>query len=323
MEFAVYVFTIVVMLVCAAAATSCLSAFAVTRNRVVAFLAVAFLLYFFDLSSIFQNEYLNLHDTNLGGDAFYEIRSPYLKIVVSAGVLGCLWLALLEYLNKRSNVLSVVPLAVFLAVAVLITEVMAPGPAKQWCFYSIREAFVVWIIAYVFYQRGRAVSSLQKSRLNRLVPLMVAATLLVLCIVAENTIVIMVWQPAPEESRSTLLLLLSERNLSENIFIMLVALFAIHSCFKMLRIRRKTNVGNTNQQDDAYIKDALDSMSDKYKLTKRERDVLSLVVEGKDYQNIASSLQLALGTVKSHMHNIFQKTGVGSTAELLELFWGN
>jgi len=37
-----------------------------------------------------------------------------------------------------------------------------------------------------------------------------------------------------------------------------------------------------------------------YHLTARERVILKEVLQGKDSQNIASSLQLAMGTVKAH-----------------------
>lgn len=45
------------------------------------------------------------------------------------------------------------------------------------------------------------------------------------------------------------------------------------------------------------------------------------VLQGKDNQNIASSLQLALGTVKAHVHNILKKTGVSTRQELTQLLW--
>lgn len=45
------------------------------------------------------------------------------------------------------------------------------------------------------------------------------------------------------------------------------------------------------------------------------------VLQGKDNQNIASSLQVVLGTVKAHAHNILKKTGTTTRQELTQLFW--
>ena len=56
-------------------------------------------------------------------------------------------------------------------------------------------------------------------------------------------------------------------------------------------------------------------------MTAREREILALVLQGKDNQNIASELQLALGTVKAHVHNIYRKANVSSRQQLLQSFW--
>lgn len=48
---------------------------------------------------------------------------------------------------------------------------------------------------------------------------------------------------------------------------------------------------------------------------------MQLVLEGKDNQNIASTLQLALGTVKARVHNILKKTGNATRQELTQSFW--
>lgn len=65
----------------------------------------------------------------------------------------------------------------------------------------------------------------------------------------------------------------------------------------------------------------LPAFCERYHLTARERVILEEVLQGKDNQNIASSLQLALGTVKAHVHNILKKTGTTTRQELAQLFW--
>ncbi len=324
MESAFYGFTIVIMLVCIAASTSCLSSFAVTRNPVALCLALAFLLYFFDLTFIFQNEYLSLNNLSEQGDAlYYGIRNPYLKALVSVGVLESIWLALLEYLNKRSILLAVAPAALFLLAALLIVELAPEGPLKQWLFYSTREVFLAWMIVYVAFQAHEAKTTIQRSRTRKLARLAAVAAVLCACIVVENTFMIIVWKPGPEVARSALLLFFSERNISENVFILLFALFALRWSFRTLRMRRKDAPTPKGRQDAVYVRATMDNVCERYGLTAREREVLMSLVEGNDYQNTASRLHLAVGTVKSHMHNIFKKTGTKTSAELLQMFWGS
>lgn len=57
-----------------------------------------------------------------------------------------------------------------------------------------------------------------------------------------------------------------------------------------------------------------------YNLTKREIDLLRLVLEGKSNQDIAGETGISVGTVKKHISNIFIKTGVNSRNRLITLF---
>jgi LuxR family maltose regulon positive regulatory protein len=45
-------------------------------------------------------------------------------------------------------------------------------------------------------------------------------------------------------------------------------------------------------------------------LTPRERELLQLLAAGLSYQQIAERLTIAVGSVKSHSHNIYAKLGV-------------
>jgi DNA-binding NarL/FixJ family response regulator len=51
-------------------------------------------------------------------------------------------------------------------------------------------------------------------------------------------------------------------------------------------------------------------------LTPREAQVCALIAEGRSNKQIASRLFLSLATVKDHVHNILQKTGLPNRAAL-------
>lgn len=52
------------------------------------------------------------------------------------------------------------------------------------------------------------------------------------------------------------------------------------------------------------------------KLSKRERSVVGLVLQGLKNREIADELGIGEGTIKVHLHNIFEKMGVSSRMEL-------
>jgi DNA-binding NarL/FixJ family response regulator len=58
-----------------------------------------------------------------------------------------------------------------------------------------------------------------------------------------------------------------------------------------------------------------DSQPDPNRLTQRESEVLSKVIEGKTNQGISVDLQISVKTVEKYMENIFRKMGVSSRVE--------
>ncbi|MDE7479015.1 MAG: helix-turn-helix transcriptional regulator [Lachnospiraceae bacterium] len=52
-------------------------------------------------------------------------------------------------------------------------------------------------------------------------------------------------------------------------------------------------------------------------LTKRETEITQLIIQGKSNAEIAGELFISETTVKKHVSNIFEKTGVGRREELI------
>jgi DNA-binding CsgD family transcriptional regulator len=57
-----------------------------------------------------------------------------------------------------------------------------------------------------------------------------------------------------------------------------------------------------------------------YHLSPRELEVAKLICEGYDNQEIATHLKMKLGTVKTHIRNIYRNIRVGSKIEMLLKF---
>jgi DNA-binding NarL/FixJ family response regulator len=58
-------------------------------------------------------------------------------------------------------------------------------------------------------------------------------------------------------------------------------------------------------------------LEDRLMLTKREGEIVSLVVQGLANKNVAAQLGLCEGTVKLHLHSIYRKLGVPNRATLI------
>jgi DNA-binding CsgD family transcriptional regulator len=64
---------------------------------------------------------------------------------------------------------------------------------------------------------------------------------------------------------------------------------------------------------------SMDNFCNKYGITAREREVVNLLINGYSYNKICENLVISLPTTKSHVYNIYQKTGVKGKIELLNL----
>ncbi|MCS5490815.1 response regulator [Algoriphagus limi] len=60
-----------------------------------------------------------------------------------------------------------------------------------------------------------------------------------------------------------------------------------------------------------------DSFREKFKLSRREVQIIKLIKEGKTSREIAEELVLSIGTIESHRKNIFTKLGIKSRVELV------
>lgn len=64
-------------------------------------------------------------------------------------------------------------------------------------------------------------------------------------------------------------------------------------------------------------------VKEQFGLTDRESELCSLICEGKSNPDIAKELFISENTVKTHIYNLFKKTGVSSRIELVTLIAGS
>ena len=76
---------------------------------------------------------------------------------------------------------------------------------------------------------------------------------------------------------------------------------------------------NSLQVDQGFSDQKLQLLAAPFRLTERETDVLLLLARGRTQLAIAKKLSIAKGTVHTHVIHIYQKFGVNSQEELIQL----
>ena len=66
----------------------------------------------------------------------------------------------------------------------------------------------------------------------------------------------------------------------------------------------------------------LESFGIKYDLTKREVEIVRCLINNEKNDQIAERLSISVSTVKTHIRNIYSKTGVSHRLDLFNLIGG-
>ncbi len=74
--------------------------------------------------------------------------------------------------------------------------------------------------------------------------------------------------------------------------------------------------GRLTHLDSYFDEDSLHQKFDMYKLTRREKELTTLVLKGYSNRKIAESLYISEQTVKDHLHSIFRKVEIKRRSEL-------
>ncbi len=70
---------------------------------------------------------------------------------------------------------------------------------------------------------------------------------------------------------------------------------------------------------DARKRSLVDELFDKHNISKREREIISYICEGMSNKEIAWDLSISEQTVKHHVYNIYQKMGINSRVEMINM----
>lgn len=315
-----FVYTMFILFACMAAAALSIASWYVSHKRACLPQTGFFVCYFIELGFIFLNEWLS-QNTTFPIEEYYIIEVPAFRVLISGAMVACLWLMLLDILDEHDRRVQVLPVVAFVLASVAILVLMPYGKERQWAFYSMRQLFMACSMGFALYKYSRAKTPAYHDRLFKMRPEFLMICLFVIAIFVEDTIVILVLPPVVNVS--SLRLYVSERNFCENFLVLYVAWFVCRESLSTLRLRASMPPAGKETDLERHIVDALPTYGHAHSLSLREQEVLKLVLEGKDNNAIAQSLVLSVGTVKTHVHNIMQKTGTSTRDELKNNFWSS
>ena len=318
----IFVYTIALILVCFAAAMFAVATYTVSRRRACLPQVAFFGTYIVELCSIFFSEWL-AQNLPYSSEAYYQISDPVVRIATGAVILHSLWVMLLDVLDVDDRRVRLAPTVAFLCASTFVVVALPTGAVRQWAFYTLRQAYIAFGLIFSLVKYLTSTDDAYRRRLARHTHWYALLWVLLALIVAEDVLVILV-VPEPTAAGAAALRYLSERNFAENLMMLVVAYHSIRGSLETLALRfREPPVAAAEGDLARHVADALPAYASAKGLSRREQEVLALVVEGLDNRSIAKRLVLSEGTIKTHVHNIMKKTGTASRDELKQDFWSS
>lgn len=314
-----YLIAICLTALCVASSFVSFAAYEVSGKKALLYLMVFSIAYAIEQSLILYNEYST---QNLPFDPEWgAMEDPFSHIVL--GVLLCqsLWLLALDFANEKNRLVKYGP-TIVLAVASLAFYT-APGmdnSVRKWVLYTLRQFFLLGIVVYFWMKYLSVDTEVERLQYSRKSPMVSIFAALVALIILEDAAV-MLFMGKPDLDDVFLTEFLYRRNLVEIILSLCIVGYAFRLSMDVLKLKRETGHSPNEEPQQRRIHDALPYFAKRYELSSREEEILAYMLEGHGNQHIASELQVAVGTVKTHTHHIFKKTGVSNRPELFEKFW--
>lgn len=290
------------------------------RRRILLCGMAIFIAYGVETTEIFFSEFTQMGEA-VSLISYYAVEFPLIKTLVAALAVYFTWRCALLFIEIDWSALSWQSLCVpvgFFVLSLLTVMLVPEGAWQQWIYYALRSVFNLGIIMFAYHHIRTAGTPHLKHVVEHSLPLLVFLVVCALAVLVEDTLVILVLPP-----QGTIIdLYFSERNFSENVLAVTGAVLLMRYAFGLIAVRWAKTAPEVDQSSrESAIDDTMPLFIKRFGLSDREREVLLLLLDHQSNTQIAQTLTLATGTVKSHVHNIMKKCGVTSRKELDQLFW--
>ena len=247
-ELALFYYTLLMLLVSILVAAVCLSSYLVSRKKTMLFLSVAFAFYFFDISLVFQDEFIVRSSGDTLTSGYLLVRS-LASVLTGGGFVTAFWVLLCDYLNETRRSMFAVPPAVFAIASIATLVVLPDGDVQRFWFWSIRQFYMYWILLYAGYSFLRQKDDAERARMWRHRGLYAVAWVLGLIVLAEDAASFLVLD-LPSVNLGSIIFS-AERSYAENLLMLVIGVAAVRNGVRMLSLRfeRPPAQGGSKQQE--------------------------------------------------------------------------
>ncbi|EMF0035401.1 response regulator transcription factor [Enterococcus hirae] len=298
---AIFVYNILLIILYSITMTFAIYAYLKEKNNLFLWISLYLAFFIFDNTIIYMTEFLNSFAQSYD-QAF--MSAPAVKTIIFMGN-AFFSISILAELQKEK--LSPLHYALLLALAVwMITIPLMDNSAfKVWLYYLGNQLFLFYLGIYCWRGTKKDVPLLNKHYLKQLMFINLFFSIL---IIIEDSFVIF-----NVDQYSSLVTKIYNRSVSEDIFSIVICVLLLHFFIKKYQPQKE----KTQNQDTSLL---IQDFCQVHQFTQRETEIFVLLLSHRTNQEIADQLFLSLGTVKTHVHNIFIKLDIKKRTQIIPLF---
>ena len=296
-----------------------------TKNNCYFAISILFSLYLFDNVVIYMTEFIKTFSISYNK---LFIAVPTYKTLIIISILAVYIALNTMFFNLKNSKIWYFALGL-LTIFLFIIPVMQRTAFKSWLFFVPGDLFFVLFNSYLLIV-SKNNKVIERKGIFIHVNKLLTYTLFMSCLVfVEDSFVIF-----NIDVYSDTILNITNRNFSEDILrisqSMILIPYLLNLFFVESRQKEAADTAVSDNDNDSALKDKTDENEHDYYIfhlfcstylfTVREQEVFKHLLEDKNNKLISESLYISIGTVKTHVHNIFIKTDVSNRRELLQLY---
>ena len=296
-----------------------------TKNNCYFAISILFSLYLFDNVVIYMTEFIKTFSISYNK---LFIAVPTYKTLIIISILAVYIALNTMFFNLKNSKIWYFALGL-LTIFLFIIPVMQRTAFKSWLFFVPGDLFFVLFNSYLLIV-SKNNKVIERKGIFIHVNKLLTYTLFMSCLVfVEDSFVIF-----NIDVYSDTILNITNRNFSEDILRISQSLilipYLLNLFFAESRQKEAADTAVSDNDNDSALKDKTDENEHDYYIfhlfcstylfTVREQEVFKHLLEDKNNKLISESLYISVGTVKTHVHNIFIKTDVSNRRELLQLY---
>lgn len=303
---AVFIYNILLIVLFTAAMSFAIAFYLKEKKQLFLILAVLLAFFIFDNVIIYMTEFINSFASSYN-QVFMNV--PVVKTIVFMVNNFCSVLIITQLLEEKVKPYHYAMLIVT-GVWMMAVPMMENSALKVWLYYLPNQLLLIYLGFYALKgckKRTELASQVRFYLKWIAVICLISGT----CILLEDTFVIF-----NVDQYSSLSLKIYNRNICEDIYSIVICLLMLRYFGYDAQGIKRSAEEKKHQEEETLFTDFCRQFS----LTQRESEILKLLLAHKQNQEIADGLFLSIGTVKTHVHNIYVKLDISRRNQIDEVF---